>query len=155
MSSTTITSRVEQNDEGAILPAVVEIDGDQNTTEERNDGAIFSEYVSVSLNSLLLRFDRHNYVNLEAKPHPGSIAESSLLANTPVPSIDYPVGVFLKAIQAGAISSLQLEGLLSASQAHQYILPDGKRAGNAMMCCLFGCIYSVYYADNTFRFPSW
>ncbi len=133
MSSSTTVWRVEENDAGEILPAVVEMDGDQNTTERRNDSDIFSEYVCVSLNSLPVPLDRPSDGILEAQPHPGSIAESSLLANIPVPSIDYPVGVFLKAIQAGALSSLQLEGLLSALQAHQYILPDGKRAGNVMM----------------------
>ncbi len=124
--------QAEENEAGETLPTVMEMDGDQNTTEEILDSDIFSEYVCASLNSLSLPFDRLSDEILEAKPHPGSIAESSLLASIPLPPIDYPVDVFLKAIQGGALSSLQLEGLLSASQAHQYILPDGKRAGNLL-----------------------
>ncbi len=111
------------------LPTVMDMDGDQNTTEEVIDSDIFSEYVCSSLNSLPLPFDTDSGEILEPKPHPGSIAESSLLANIPLPSIDYPVDVFHKAIKDGSLSSLQLEGILSASQAHQHILPDGKRAG--------------------------
>ncbi len=121
----------------AVPKVIMEMDReeDQNTAEEIvNKDDIFSEYVCASLNSLSISFGSTPGGDgvLMARPHPGSIAESSLLANIPLPSIDYPVNVFLKAIQTGALSSLQFEGLLSASQAHQYILPDGKRAGNIL-----------------------
>ncbi len=146
--------QVEENEARETLPTVMEMDGDQNTTEEILDSDIFSEYVCASLNSLPLPFDRLSGEILEAKPHPGSISESSLLANIPLPSIDYPVDVFLEAIQGGALSSLQLEGLLSASQAHQHILPDGKRAGNILRFehLIFGYLQTCSGNDTIVRF---
>lgn len=65
------------------------------------------------------------------KPHPGDIAEPSSLSAIPLPRSDYPLWDALPSsiVEAGKLSSLQLEGVLYACSRHLEILPSNERAG--------------------------
>ena len=90
--------------------------------EERDDGV--DEGVSTEV------FEAYECKSLKiGKAHPGAVAEAQLLASVPLPPCTYPTDALDKAIEAGKLSNLQLEGALYACQRHQRILPGGKRQG--------------------------
>ena len=71
---------------------------------------------------------------VELKEHPTRISESSLLSNVALPSLHMDTQIAVDSKLVENVSSLQLEGILYASQRHQMMLPGGemgtsKRAG--------------------------
>jgi hypothetical protein len=63
-------------------------------------------------------------------PHPGHIVEADNIAMIPLPPASYPIRDSLDpCIIRGALSSMQIEGILYACERHSKRLPDGSRAG--------------------------
>jgi hypothetical protein len=64
------------------------------------------------------------------RPHPGHIVEADNIAMIPLPPASYPIRDTLDpCIIRGALSSMQIEGILYACERHSKRLPDGSRAG--------------------------
>lgn len=64
------------------------------------------------------------------KPHPDAVVESATLSSIPPGDIQYDLKIPKKIIETGALSALQLESIIYASQAHQNTLEDEEtRAG--------------------------
>src|SRR5689334_2748159 len=61
--------------------------------------------------------------------HPDPVVETSSLASVEVPDISYQLTIPKEKIQSNALSALQLETIVYASQRHETFLPDGTRAG--------------------------
>lgn len=64
------------------------------------------------------------------QPHPDPVVETSSLSSVPPTDIKYKLMIPKETIDKGALSALQLESIIYASQAHEHILADDKtRAG--------------------------
>lgn len=62
-------------------------------------------------------------------PHPDAVVETSSLSSVAPTDITYKLKIPKKTIKSGALSALQLESIIYASQAHQHFLQDDSRAG--------------------------
>lgn len=64
------------------------------------------------------------------QPHPDPVVETASLSSVPPTDITYKLKIPKKTITKGALSALQLESIIYASQAHAHVLQDGEtRAG--------------------------
>lgn len=64
-----------------------------------------------------------------AKPHPGTLVESSAMAAVAAPEITYAPKIAQDVIDKGLISDVQLENISYAGQAHEQMLDNGTRKG--------------------------
>ncbi|KKN12615.1 hypothetical protein LCGC14_1014680, partial [marine sediment metagenome] len=64
-----------------------------------------------------------------AKKHPASLVESTAMAAVDPPDLNYELAIPQKLIDTGKLSDIQLEAIAYAGQAHEVILPDGRRKG--------------------------
>lgn len=62
-------------------------------------------------------------------PHPDPVVETSTLSSVEPVDITYELALPKRTIEKGALSALQLESIVYASQAHGHYLPDECRAG--------------------------
>lgn len=62
-------------------------------------------------------------------PHPDPVVETSTLSSVEPVDITYELAIPKRTIEKGALSALQLESIVYASQAHGHYLPDECRAG--------------------------
>lgn len=61
--------------------------------------------------------------------HPDPVVETSSLASVEPPDVLYNLAMPESVYSDGAISALQLEAIVYASQKHQQFLPNGHRCG--------------------------
>lgn len=90
---------------------------EQEVLEDENETEVWDAY---QLPDIVL-----SYPNLK---HPGDVCEAASMAHTSLPKCIYPIMDSLgKLITTNKLSSLQLEGIVYASQSHLRFLPDGSR----------------------------
>lgn len=77
------------------------------------------------------------------KPHPDPVVETASLSSVEPTDITYELKIPHRIYKKGALSALQLESIVYASQAHQQHLGDDSRAG-----FLIGEIVSLVYIRN-------
>lgn len=65
-----------------------------------------------------------------AKEHPTKLAESAAMSAIDPPNVTYTPSLDKKIIKDGVLSLAQLEAVVYAGQAHEQILPNGKRRGH-------------------------
>ncbi|KAK6620595.1 hypothetical protein RUM43_010887 [Polyplax serrata] len=63
------------------------------------------------------------------KKHPDPVVETASLSSVEPTDVWYKLSLPDDCILSGALSALQLEAITYASQQHDHVLPDGKRAG--------------------------
>lgn len=63
------------------------------------------------------------------KKHPDPVVETASLSSVEPAEVYYKLALPEKTIKSGALSALQLEAIVYASQQHEHLLPDGSRAG--------------------------
>ncbi|XP_048482321.1 protein strawberry notch isoform X1 [Plutella xylostella] len=63
------------------------------------------------------------------RKHPDPVVETASLSSVEPVDVSYRVSLPDQVIMSGALSALQLEAVVYASQAHQHMLPGGERAG--------------------------
>ncbi|XP_053689693.1 protein strawberry notch isoform X1 [Sabethes cyaneus] len=63
------------------------------------------------------------------KKHPDPVVETASLSSVEPCDVYYKLSIPPEAMNSGQLSALQLESITYASQAHEYLLPDGSRAG--------------------------
>lgn len=61
--------------------------------------------------------------------HPDAVVETASLSSVAPTDVTYELSIPKKTIESGALSALQLESVIYASQAHTYFLEDESRAG--------------------------
>lgn len=63
------------------------------------------------------------------KKHPDPVVETASLSSVQPGDVWYQLSLPDETIRTGALSALQLEAVVYASQQHEHFLPDGSRAG--------------------------
>lgn len=64
------------------------------------------------------------------QPHPANVVESTAMASVEPPGVTYQHHLPTEIIVEGRISDLQLEDVIYAGQATEFLLPDGSRKGH-------------------------
>lgn len=64
-----------------------------------------------------------------AIPHPAKLVESAAMASVELPDPTYSPALPASIAKEGKLSDAQLETVVYAGQAHEHVLPDGKRKG--------------------------
>ena len=64
-----------------------------------------------------------------SKPHPAKLVESAAMAAVEPPDVTYTPNLPSEIVTNGVLSDAQLENVIYAGQAHEQLLPDGKRKG--------------------------
>ncbi len=82
------------------------------------EGTVFAEY---RLQKALMR---------GTKPHPANVVESTAMASVEPPDVTYLHHLPAEVISEGRISGLQVEDVVYAGQATEFLLPDGSRKGH-------------------------
>lgn len=79
------------------------------------------------------------------QPHPDPVVETASLSSVPPTEITYELKIPKETIDKGALSALQLESIIYASQAHEHTLADDEtRAGFLIGMSFF--ITSIYFS---------
>jgi len=68
-----------------------------------------------------------------ARKHPASLVESAAMAAVESPDVTYQTHIPQEVIDRGALSDAQMETITYAGQAHETMLPDGKRRRGYMI----------------------
>ncbi|CAF0810608.1 unnamed protein product [Rotaria sp. Silwood1] len=97
------------------IPTDIEAEEDDEEDQSAQTADTYSDYMPLKLRL----GDRH----------PDPVVETSSLASVELPDINYQLTIPDEKIQSNALSALQLETIVYASQRHNTFLPDGTRAG--------------------------
>lgn len=82
------------------------------------EGTVFAEY---RVQKALVR---------GTQPHPANVVESTAMASVEPPDVTYQHQLPAEVISEGRISGLQVEDVVYAGQATEFLLPDGSRKGH-------------------------
>ncbi|CAF0812197.1 unnamed protein product [Rotaria sordida] len=97
------------------IPTDIETEEDDEENQSAQTADTYSDYMPLKLRL----GDRH----------PDPVVETSSLASVELPDITYQLTIPNEKIQSNALSALQLETIVYASQRLHTFLPDGTRAG--------------------------
>jgi hypothetical protein len=110
---------VEESESEAELVVVEEEDAAGEELPEKEGGEVSEVFTAYRPQKLHL-----------GRPHPGKIVETSVLARATPPDVWYVLHPGMQAaIDAGLLSSAQLESIVYASQQHEKNLVNGQEVG--------------------------
>jgi P-loop containing NTP hydrolase pore-1 len=103
----------------APSPAAAEA-GEEDDFDDAVDEIVFADYTPSKITY--------------GRKHPDAVCENSSMASITPPDIWYQPALRglqgdADVVESGKLSALQLEAIVYASQRHETLLPDGKRAG--------------------------
>jgi predicted RNA methylase len=112
---------------------------DDKPTRERREPV--TEPTEERVTNDFVAYSPKKYRNPKAKPHPGSFAESEVMATIDPPDVTYEPNIPDDLVESGLISLPQLEQVAYAGQAHEQYMPGANAAGQKVRMgymCGFG-----------------
>ncbi len=114
-----VSSTAVSGDRGINVKDTEKIEIQKTETKKKNDleDSVYTPYEPQKLKIK------------DAKPHPGKLVQSAAMDAVLLPDPIYQPSLPKEVIEEGKLSIAQLEAVVYAGQAHEQILPDGKRKG--------------------------
>ncbi|QDV89903.1 hypothetical protein RAS2_09780 [Phycisphaerae bacterium RAS2] len=125
----TSTSSQARSDASVGSPVVAEHARPAGDAIGQLDSGVTSQALRIEEGTVFAEYRVQRAIVRGTQPHPANVVESTAMASVEPPDVTYKHHVPAEIIVEGRISDIQLEDVIYAGQAVEFLLPNGSRKG--------------------------